>query len=103
MSAAASREPAGDHRGAVGTARAQALLEHCPRGRQYEYGDALGHALTHLPRALPVDLEQHAAAGRQLRADLFAAGAVIVIEYAGVLEERAVGDQALKFVNADKM
>src|SRR5690606_41055086 len=60
-------------------------------------------ALPILLRALPVDLQQHVAAGRQLRFDRLPRGALPVAVDFRVLEEVAVGDHRLELVGADEV
>ena len=90
-------QPAGDDRVAVGPAVRSRSSSAAREGGRMKIDAQSGHALAHLAGALPVDLQQHAAPGGELRRDLLAAGAVLVVEHAGVLEEGAGGDQPLEF------
>src|SRR5690606_32198451 len=78
-----------DGGGVVRAPRPEPAGQLVARRRQDEDGDAVGARATHLPRALPVDLEDDAPALRQLALDLPAAGAVAVIEDASRFEQLA--------------
>ena len=55
-----------DDLAAVRAPVAQPPFELFERRRQDKYGNTRGHRLTHLPGALPVDLEDHVVAGLQV-------------------------------------
>ena len=63
-------------------------LEVCGRRRQNEHADDVGACL--LPQllgALPVDVEQHVASGRQRRFDRRTRRAVAIVEYGSPFEQ----------------
>ena len=96
-------QPAGDDLGAVCAAVAQPLLQRQARGRQDEDGDALGHLGAHLARALPVDLEHDVEARAEGVLQRAEAGAVVVVEHRGVLEEGAVAHHLPEAFAIDEM
>src|SRR5690606_25501587 len=100
---ARGRQPPGDHLVAVLPALAHALLQRCPRGRQDEHADRVGDPRPHLARALPVDLQQHVAAGRQQRLHRLPRGALPVAVHQRVLEEVAGGDHRLELGGGDEV
>src|SRR5690606_11754805 len=100
---ARGRQAAGDDLVAVLAALAHALLQRLPRRRQDEHADRVGDLGPHLGRALPVDLQQHVVAGRQLRLHRLPRRALPVAVHAGVLEEVAGVDHALELFLADEV
>ena len=74
---------------ALSVRRSRSRCSSARAGRQNEDAGAVGHRLAHLACALPIDLQQHILAGGELVAYLRGAGAVEIVEYLRVLEERA--------------
>ena len=97
------RDALRDDRVAVLPAVAHARLQGVLRGRQDEDADGFGDLRTHLPGALPVDLEQHVLAGGQLRLDRLAGGALVVAMHQRVFEEVAGGDHPLELGLVDEV
>ena len=73
------------------------------RRREDEDLDGFREALAHLPRPLPVDLQEEVAAFRERGLDDAPPRAVQVSEDVGVLDEFARGDQALEFRAVDEV
>ena len=90
------REPALDDRFGVGLAASQPVLE--LRDARWEDEDAarVRRTLSHLSRALPVDLEYHRAALGEQVVHVLTTRAVPVVEYARMLEERPTLDHRQK-------
>ena len=97
------RQSPRDGLGVVRAPLAQPLFQGRARGRQDEDAGAVRARAAHLARALPVDLEEHVLAGRELLLNLRRAGAIEIAEHGGVLEECARGDQLLEVRRADEV
>src|SRR5581483_7695039 len=82
---------------------AQTLLEGPSRRWQDEDGLGLRHASAHLSRPLPIDFENHVVAFGDLRFDRLTRGAVVIVEYARMLEKLATRDQALELRHWDEV
>src|SRR5688572_14731004 len=77
---------------------AKPLLQHRRRWRQHENADRLDAPGAHLTRALHVDDEHDVLAAREERLGVVGARSVVVAEYVGPLEKRAVADHLLEAI-----
>src|SRR5450631_99659 len=92
-------EATGDGGIGFGPAVAQALLKSAARRRQDENRRAFRQRCPYLAGALPIDLENHAAALRQIRLDRRPARAVMIVEHLRVLKELLVVSQLAELVD----
>src|SRR3954470_15886580 len=83
------REAALDYVFGILAAGAQAALELLEGGRHDKDADAVRMQLTHLPRALPIDLEEQVVAAAERVADDLLGGAIAVTMHFGALQEFA--------------
>ena len=92
-------DPTLDNIGRILAASRQPLAQRCDRRRQYENPDHAREQAAHLPRALPVDLEQDVGAGPGGRIHGIAGRPVIIAMYFGRFEEFTGGAADQKIVD----